>query len=122
MAAYLVRHGESIANKNLVLSGVYDHPLTDTGRAQARQAGLKLNGTPITQVFSSVLCRAIETAEIILAQANIVPVSWIRDARLNERDFGIYGDVAQSWIAEHHGADVLNRVHTDIGFRMERAK
>ena len=117
MAVYLVRHGESVANKALVLSGSCDHPLTDAGRAQARQAGRKLIGVPIVRVFTSVLERAVETAEIILGEAGLAPQSWIRDRRLNERDFGIYEDVAQSWISANHGPDVLQRVHTDVAFR-----
>ena len=73
MAVYLVRHGESVANKALVLSGSYDHPLTDAGRAQARQAGRKLIGVPIVRVFTSVLERAVETAEIIAAALGATP-------------------------------------------------
>lgn len=122
MAVYLVRHGESIANKNLVLSGVCDHPLTDAGRDQARQAGAKLRGVPFAKTFTSVLCRAIETAQIILDTAGAAPEVWVRDPRLNERDFGVYEDVAQVWISDNHGPDVLQRVHTDIAFRMDRGE
>lgn len=122
MTVYLVRHGESTANKSLVLSGVYDHPLTDLGREQARQAGRAMKGVRFAKTFSSVLCRAVETAELILNETGAAPEVWIRDPRLNERDFGIYEDVAQKWISDHHGPDVLQRVHTDVSFRMERGE
>jgi broad specificity phosphatase PhoE len=122
MTVYFVRHGESVANRALVLSGVFDHPLTEAGRAQAREAGRRLAGVRFARVYTSVLCRAVETADIILAadaaRDRAGPVV-IRDRRLNERDFGIYEDVAQAWIAEHHGDETLHRVHTDVGFRME---
>lgn len=122
MAVYLVRHGESTANKSLVLSGSCNHPLTDLGREQARQAGRVMKDVRFAKAFSSVLCRAVETAEIILTEACVAPEVWIRDPRLNERDFGIYEDVAQAWISDHHGADVLQRIHVDISFRMERGE
>ena len=122
MAVYLVRHGESIANKGLVLSGSCDHPLTDLGREQARQAGRTMKGVRFTKVFSSVLCRAVETAELLIKEADSAGAPWVRDPRLNERDFGIYEDVAQAWISDQHGPDVLQRVHTDVSFRMERGE
>ncbi len=122
MAVYLVRHGKSIANKGLVLSGSCDHPLTDLGREQARQAGRAMRGVQFAMTFSSELCRAVETAEIIMEDAGSRPEISIRDPRLNERDFGIYEDVAQMWISDNHGPDVLQRVHADVTFRMERGE
>ena len=118
MAVYFVRHGESVANRALVLSGVFDHPLTDAGRAQARDAGQRLRGLRFARVYTSVLARAVETAELILGESGSGGTI-LRDARLNERDFGIYEDVAQDWIAANHGKDVLHRIHTDVSFRME---
>lgn len=122
MAVYLVRHGESVANKDLILSGAFDHPLTDTGRAQARQAGDRLRGIHFAGVFTSVLARAVETAALILEECGGHGGQWVRDARLNERDFGIYENVAQGWIADNHGHDALQRIHTDVGFRVDRGE
>lgn len=119
MAVYFVRHGESVANRNLVLSGVFDHELTADGRTQAREAGKRLRGLRFAQVYTSVLARAVETATLIIEECGGDPGMVVRDARLNERDFGIYEDVAQVWIADNHGADILHRIHTDVGFRMD---
>lgn len=122
MSVYLVRHGESVANKDLVLSGAFDHPLTNDGRTQARQAGRRLRGVRFAGVFTSVLVRAVETATLILEECAGHGGEWTRDARLNERDFGIYENVAQDWIAENHGRDILHKVHTDVGFRIDRGE
>ena len=121
MSVYLVRHGESVANQALVLSGTFDHPLTNDGRIQAREVGHRLRGVRFAGVFTSVLVRAVETAALILEECAGHGGEWVRNARLNERDFGIYENVAQSWIAENHGRDVLHKVHTDVGFRIDRA-
>jgi broad specificity phosphatase PhoE len=122
MSVYLVRHGESVANKALVLSGVFDHPLTDDGRDQGRQIGRRLRGVRFAGVFTSVLARAVETAALILEECGGHGGQWVRDARLNERDFGIYENVAQSWIADNHGRDALQRVHADIVHRPDRGE
>ena len=122
MPVYLVRHGESVANKDLVLSGAFDHPLTNDGRTQARQAGRRLRGVRFAGVFTSVLVRAVETATLILEECAGHGGEWVRDARLNERDFGIYENVAQNWIAENHGRDTLHKVHTDISFRIDQGE
>lgn len=62
----LVRHGENKANLTKEFSyRLIDYPLTPKGRVQAEQTADYLSAYPITQVFSSPLKRARETAEII---------------------------------------------------------
>lgn len=63
---YFVRHGESEANAaDLAAGKELDSPLTENGRAQARQAGQDLKDKNIELIISSSLIRARETAEII---------------------------------------------------------
>lgn len=63
---FLVRHGENKANLTKEFSyRLIDYPLTPKGRLQAEQTADYLSTFPITQVFSSPLKRARETAEII---------------------------------------------------------
>jgi probable phosphoglycerate mutase len=72
----LVRHGETDWNRDRRIQGSTDVPLNDTGRAQAREAGVLLRAqldapaiAPI--VVSSDLSRARETAEIIAAELDL---------------------------------------------------
>lgn len=65
---FLVRHGENRANLTKEFSHrLIDYPLTPKGRLQAEQTGEYLSEFPVTQVFSSPLKRARETADIIAA-------------------------------------------------------
>jgi len=86
----LMRHGESQWNLENRFTGWTDVDLTDTGRAQAWQAGELLNsaGLGVDVAFSSVLKRAIRTLWIALdamdAMHTPVGLSW----RLNERHYG----------------------------------
>jgi broad specificity phosphatase PhoE len=65
---YFLRHGETVANANGVISGSLDVPLTALGCRQAEAAARALAHEPITAIYSSPLRRARETAEPV-AQA-----------------------------------------------------
>jgi 2,3-bisphosphoglycerate-dependent phosphoglycerate mutase len=86
----LLRHGQSASNADDVFTGWTDVPLTDLGRAQAVQAGLLLadEGLLPTSVHTSLLRRAISTAELAVGVLgrNWLPVH--RTWRLNERHYG----------------------------------
>ncbi len=87
----LVRHGESLWNKENRFTGWVDVPLTDKGREEARVAGelIKNTGIKIDVAYTSQLSRAIETLDIILrVLGQNIPV--IKDYHLNER---MYGDL-----------------------------
>ena len=62
----LIRHGESSANANGILSGWLDVPLTQKGREQAIQVGAQLVDFDIDDVWSSDLQRATETAKLAM--------------------------------------------------------
>jgi probable phosphoglycerate mutase len=76
MLQYLVRHGESVSNLEGRVQGQEDVELSDRGRAQARQmadwsrrlsASRSGSGVTISEVWSSPLRRARETADEIAA-------------------------------------------------------
>ena len=71
--AYFVRHGESESNRDGVLAGRMDSPLTDTGIEQARTLALKLAELDIKfdKIFSSPLARSLDTAKIIAKECGI---------------------------------------------------
>ena len=86
----LLRHGESEWNSRNLFTGWVDVDLNDKGRAEAINGGnlLKDKGILPTVVHTSVLRRAINTANIALdtCDRHWIPVR--RDWRLNERHYG----------------------------------
>ncbi|HNY35819.1 MAG TPA: 2,3-diphosphoglycerate-dependent phosphoglycerate mutase [Candidatus Pacearchaeota archaeon] len=85
----IIRHGESVWNKENIFTGWIDAPLSEEGISQAKKAGqfLKEKGFSFDIAFTSVLKRAYDTLNLILEEMNLnVPIekSW----RLNERHYG----------------------------------
>ncbi len=86
----LLRHGESEWNAKNLFTGWVDVDLTANGEAEARRGGelLKARGVLPDVLHTSVLRRAIRTANITLdvADRHWIPVR--RHWRLNERHYG----------------------------------
>lgn len=70
---YMIRHGETVANAAELLAGSTDSPLTDKGRAQARNAQklVSLLELKPTTIVHSNLSRARDTAAIINESLNL---------------------------------------------------
>lgn len=104
----LVRHGQSLWNLQNRFTGWVDVPLTERGREEARTAGAALRGIGFDVAYTSALRRAQDTLAIILAETGLdVPV--IRDAALNERDYGDLAGLDKAETAERYGPE---QVHT----------
>ena len=86
----LLRHGESLWNKENLFSGWTDVDLSEHGREEVLQAGqiLKEHGFTFDVAFTSVLKRAIRTLWIVLDEMNLMWIPVHRDWRLNERHYG----------------------------------
>ena len=86
----LVRHGQSEWNLKNLFTGWKDPDLTPRGIEEARGAGraLKKRGITFDVAFTSVLKRAERTLAIIQAELGEPSLPVIRDAALNERDYG----------------------------------
>ena len=65
---YLIRHGETDANKTGVLMGSTDIPLNDTGRQQAELLRDRINALEVDSIFASPLTRAVETASVVFGE------------------------------------------------------
>jgi len=87
MKLYFVRHGESEANTQHIISNRgLRHGLTDAGRQQATALAARLKNVRFAQIYSSPLLRAVQTAEIVSRELG-VPCE-IADA-LREFDCGV---------------------------------
>ena len=89
MILVLLRHGESIWNKENRFTGWTDVDLTEKGKEEAVNAGkiMKDKNFTFDIAFTSVLKRAIDTLNIVLNEMNIsldINYSW----KLNERHYG----------------------------------
>jgi len=86
----LLRHGESIWNKENLFTGWTDVDLSERGVEEAKEAGriLKEKGYVFDIAFTSVLKRAIRTLWIVLDEMDLMWIPVIRDWRLNERHYG----------------------------------
>jgi len=83
-----LRHGQSESNVDGLIGGATDYALTDRGRVEAQAAGENLRGRGITEIHSSPLSRAFDTARIVADAMGGVPVRVHDDLR--ERNFGVW--------------------------------
>ena len=89
MKLVLLRHVESVWNKENRFTGWTDVDLSENGVKEAENAGklLKEKGYTFDVSFTSVLKRANKTLEIVLKEMNLdIPVHY--SYRLNERHYG----------------------------------
>ncbi len=86
----LLRHGNSDWNKKNLFTGWVDVRLSEQGVSEARYAGelLARSGLKPTVVYTSVLTRAIQTANLALEVADRLWIPVKRSWRLNERHYG----------------------------------
>lgn len=91
---YIMRHGKTDWNAMHQLQGRTDIPLNDEGREMAKRAAEEYRDVHFDICYCSPLCRARETAEILLAGREI-PI--VTDDRLVEMSYGIYEGVADSF-------------------------
>ncbi|MHA1435860.1 MAG: histidine phosphatase family protein [Candidatus Heimdallarchaeota archaeon] len=88
MKIILVRHGQSTANKERIMQGHKDYPLSELGFKQAEELALQMkeNGFTCQAIYSSDLTRAKQTTEVITRILEL-PVSKY-DERLREMHLG----------------------------------
>src|SRR6267142_6078446 len=101
----LVRHGESIWNKENRFTGWTDVDLTERGRGEAAEAGrlLKAGGYVFDIAYTSVLKRAIRTLWMAL---DVMDLMWIPEEkhwRLNERHYGALQGLNKAETTAKHG-------------------
>lgn len=107
--AYLIllRHGESAWNLENRFTGWVDVDLSPKGEIEAVHAGELIAPFPIDFLFTSVLKRAIRTAEIALKTAHKSDIPTERNQALNERHYGDLQGLNKDDIGRQYGTDQL---------------
>lgn len=103
----MLRHGESTWNQENLFTGWTDVGLTPQGENEAKAAGRLLmdEGMRPDILHTSVLVRAIRTAEIALEEMGLQYLPVRRSWRLNERHYGSLQGLDKKETAERHGSD-----------------
>lgn len=103
----LVRHGQSQWNLENRFTGWVDVDLSPLGIEEANNAGQNLKGFTFDNVFTSVLTRAIKTADII---TNIIGYNgdFIRNEALNERHYGDLQGLNKDEVGKQYGQEQLH--------------
>lgn len=103
----LLRHGQSEWNKENLFTGWVDVPLSEQGREEARKGGalLKERGILPEVVHTSLLRRAMNTANLALDEADRLWIPVRRNWRLNERHYGALQGKNKAEIREKYGEE-----------------
>jgi len=103
----LLRHGESVWNKENRFTGWTDVDLSEKGIEEARKAGKVLaeNHFEFDIAFVSVLKRALRTLWLALESMDQLWIPWEKSWRLNERHYGALQGLNKAETAAKHGEE-----------------
>lgn len=106
----LLRHGESQWNLENRFTGWVDVDLSAKGEQEAKNAGklLKEGNYKFDYLYTSVLKRAIRTAEIACNEAGFKDLPVQRDQALNERHYGALQGLNKKETAEKFGDEQVH--------------
>lgn len=82
---FLVRHGETAGNRDRIVMGIRDVPLTEKGEVQATGLRPFFEGVRLDRAYCSSLQRAARTSELLLDGRDLIP-TYLDD--LKEQDYG----------------------------------
>ncbi|MGN1044518.1 MAG: 2,3-diphosphoglycerate-dependent phosphoglycerate mutase [Candidatus Methanomethylophilaceae archaeon] len=107
MKLVLIRHGESLWNKENLFTGWTDVDLSETGRKEASEAGkvLKAEGFDFDICYTSYLKRAIHTLNLALESMDREWIPVVKTWKLNERHYGALQGLNKAETAEKYGED-----------------
>jgi len=106
----ILRHGESVWNLENIFTGWTDVALSEKGEAEARDAGAVManEGLSFDVLHTSLLKRAIDTADLALGEMDMGWIPVLRNWRLNERHYGALQGLNKKETADKYG---LEQVH-----------
>eukprot|EP00918_Siedleckia_nematoides_P081873 GHVU01179469.1.p1 GENE.GHVU01179469.1~~GHVU01179469.1.p1 ORF type:complete len:252 (-),score=57.92 GHVU01179469.1:235-990(-) len=101
----LIRHGESVWNKENKFCGWTDVDLSEQGKSEAISAGqaLKEKGFEFDVAYTSVLKRAVHTCWSVLKETDQCHIPVVNSWRLNERHYGALQGLNKAETAAKHG-------------------
>lgn len=109
----IVRHVETVWNREGRIQGHLDSPITAEGIAQAQALARRLRGTEYDLLVSSDLGRARSTAAYISAE---IGMEVVLDARLRERHYGILQGMTRVEARATHPEVYRRYSETDVAF------
>jgi len=111
----LLRHGESVWNKENRFTGWTDVDLSEEGMQQAKKAGqlLKNSDYNFDIGYTSVLKRAIKTLDIVLEELDHLWIPVQKSWRLNERFYGALQGLNKDEIIAQYGAEQVHKWRRD---------
>ncbi|OOQ62313.1 2,3-diphosphoglycerate-dependent phosphoglycerate mutase [Mucilaginibacter pedocola] len=111
----LLRHGESVYNKENRFTGWADVDLSEEGFKQARRAGqvLAKNGYTFDMGFTSVLKRSIKTMHFVLEELEHLWIPVGKSWRLNERFYGALQGLNKDETVAQYGEEQVHKWRRD---------
>ena len=100
MRLFLVRHGQTTANFDKTYAGQTDVPLTEAGRREAESLRPVLAGFSFDKVFSSDLCRAVDTQLIALPGIVGQQTTLLREYDVGALAGRAFGDIPAEYTAD----------------------
>lgn len=106
----LVRHGESVWNKENRFTGWTDVDLSEKGIEEAHKAGklLRAEGFQFACAYTSYLKRAIKTLNVILDEMDLDWIPVYKSWRLNEKHYGVLQGLNKAEMAEKYGDEQVH--------------
>ncbi|MDN7023749.1 2,3-diphosphoglycerate-dependent phosphoglycerate mutase [Methanoculleus sp. FWC-SCC1] len=106
----LLRHGESLWNREGIFTGWTDVDLSEQGIAEAQHAAalLRDGGYTFDLAYTSVLKRAIRTLWIVMDDMDLMYVPVQRSWRLNEKSYGALQGLNKRETAEKYGEEQVH--------------
>ena len=94
----LIRHAETVWNREGRMQGFLDSPLSDTGLSQAEKLGRRLRSKKISAVYASDALRCVETARLALGHTGHAPTLMpaLRERNLGDWEGRMWKDVADA--------------------------
>ena len=84
MKLYMVRHGQSETNLAGKFTGWAQVSLTEQGFADARRAGVYLQGKTFDRIYSSDLKRAVQTAQTAIPGCEPIQLACLREINVGD--------------------------------------